>query len=734
MKRYANKHCRRINNLPLTTILVTIAVAIGACQAPPMSDDALATEVAATIYAEQAIGTSADASPARATPTPRAPALELLVTSTPQPTPTPSLPCVGTPLPASLNPITPENAGEIEPLALWGRGIINSLSYSPDGSVLAVASSLGVYLYDVETLDALGMFPASPGASNVAFSPDSELMAILLGGNDFGYQSELVRTRDLSSLGVAEESWTEIQQIAFAADGESYFEIGEEVIQIDWNPSGLWSNYRYGLFEYGHNIALSPSGKLVAIGPDWTAGSDDAQVEIVEVASGETRTVIDVYPWEMAFSSNDQWFAVSTHEAIQLWELESSTLYESLEISQFTESSMDETEYLFVDQLVFAADANKLAYTDSEGMLWLWDWRAHEHIQVASSLGSDAQLVFTPAGDGLAVVIGRRVVQILDLPDGGICANLDGFTKAANQIAFSPGSDLVTLEGYNGWIVARNPGDGSLLWHVSPEPNPHLTLSPEADRFLDTYRHSHSRTTVIRIWGLPNGDLQFEFALPSPDTDSHFISLNPEPINFAFSPDGNTLAISASDDVVYLVNAYDQTILGAVDMTTANAASIAISPQNDVIAFGGEDAIIRVCEMPSGNLLHKLARQASGIKSLQYSPDGRTLASVAHDGTVAVWAVDDGELRYVLEPSLPESLDSYVSLTDAVYSPDGRILAAGSRAHDALWLWDVHEGTLLTTVVGSERTWGISSLAFSPDGDALVQGLEDGTIRFWGIP
>ena len=141
MKRFAKTPWRRIRNLLLTVILVSIVVIAGACQAPPISEDALATEVAATIYAEQVAGTSAGASPAYTTSTPHTSALEPLATSTPQPTPTSSLPQVGTPLPASLNPIMPDNVGEMEPLALWGRGIINGLAYSPDGSVLAMPNT-----------------------------------------------------------------------------------------------------------------------------------------------------------------------------------------------------------------------------------------------------------------------------------------------------------------------------------------------------------------------------------------------------------------------------------------------------------------------------------------------------------------------------------------------------------------------------------------------------------------
>ena len=118
---------------------------------------------------------------------------------------------------------------------------------------------------------------------------------------------------------------------------------------------------------------------------------------------------------------------------------------------------------------------------------------------------------------------------------------------------------------------------------------------------------------------------------------------------------------------------------------------------------------------------------------LKFSPDGRSLASVTHDG-IAVWSWENDEVRCMLEPSLPGVEESYISLADVVYSPDGQILAAGCRTRDVIWLWDAHEGTHLTTLMGSERTCGTTSLAFSPDGSTLAQGLEDGTVRIWGIP
>ena len=71
--------------------------------------------------------------------------------------------------------------------ARLGKGRIFDVSYSPDGKRLAVASSIGVWLYDAETgaeLDLFNGLPfytwnkhyAQPYVHNVSFSPDGQTL------------------------------------------------------------------------------------------------------------------------------------------------------------------------------------------------------------------------------------------------------------------------------------------------------------------------------------------------------------------------------------------------------------------------------------------------------------------------------------------------------------------------------------------------------------------------------
>jgi len=67
-------------------------------------------------------------------------------------------------------------------------------------------------------------------------------------------------------------------------------------------------------------------------------------------------------------------------------------------------------------------------------------------------------------------------------------------------------------------------------------------------------------------------------------------------------------------------------------------------------------------------------------------------------------------------------------ILDATFSPDGKVLASGSRDKTAR-LWDRATGRELRTLSG--HTDSVFSVAFSPDGRTLATASDDGTIKFW---
>ncbi len=59
--------------------------------------------------------------------------------------------------------------------ARYGKGTIHQITYSPDSTKMAVATSIGIWIYDTETGDELNLLSGHTEAvDSVAFHPDGE--------------------------------------------------------------------------------------------------------------------------------------------------------------------------------------------------------------------------------------------------------------------------------------------------------------------------------------------------------------------------------------------------------------------------------------------------------------------------------------------------------------------------------------------------------------------------------
>lgn len=103
---------------------------------------------------------------------------------------------------------------------------------------------------------------------------------------------------------------------------------------------------------------------------------------------------------------------------------------------------------------------------------------------------------------------------------------------------------------------------------------------------------------------------------------------------------------------------------------------------------------------------------AEWCRSGAFSPSGTQLA-VGQGSTAGIWDVATGTILQRLEH--PEKV------TDAQFSPDGRVLATGCQ-HETVRLWEVTSGQVLTVLPQTGTYPTFPSLAFSPDGRHLLTG------------
>ena len=71
----------------------------------------------------------------------------------------------------------------------------------------------------------------------------------------------------------------------------------------------------------------------------------------------------------------------------------------------------------------------------------------------------------------------------------------------------------------------------------------------------------------------------------------------------------------------------------------------------------------------------------------------------------------------------------YPSTVQIAYSPNGTRLAVASSI--GIWLYDAHTGAEVTLL--TRHTDRISSVAFSPDGETLASGGQEGTLLLWDV-
>ena len=98
-----------------------------------------------------------------------------------------------------------------------GKGSIHAIQYSPDGTRLAVAGSVGIWLYDTTTHQEVALFTGHTGSVlSIAFSPDGKFLAG--GGRDDTVRLWNIETDEITTL-TGYRGW--VYSVAFSPDGRT---------------------------------------------------------------------------------------------------------------------------------------------------------------------------------------------------------------------------------------------------------------------------------------------------------------------------------------------------------------------------------------------------------------------------------------------------------------------------------------------------------------------------------
>ena len=609
-----------------------------------------------------------------------------VATFTPTTVPTPTDPLV----------IAPENAERLTQLAQFGKGIIKSIRWSPDGATFAVASSTGIHLYDEETLQEVSTLGnATPYMVDFSFSPQGDALVVF--NCDLGCAAEVWDSASGQPLHYL-DTWT---MPVFTSDGQR--------IVYAFPAAGplFWEDFRTGErqgtiqleLRQSSQVVFGPGGELLA--EVNTEDEQERTLHLWNTASGQLLHTIDAPVYSVAFSPQGDLMATSGEGGIvRVWAVPGGELLHQVEGEGGT--------------VVFSPDGRILAESNGQDRtVHLWDMASGQllhRLTLAPGLQhcySIWSVAFSPDGRELAVVAGSSVL-FFDVTGGELQRSLEGYCFASD-VVFSPDSNaLITAGGYD--VRTLDVHSGELLeLRQSDEPVGSVAFSPDGG---------------LMAWG--GGGQQYWVQVWDRTTEQllYTIEEEAEPVNeVGFSPDGQLLATQSG---------YGQG--PAVQLREARSGRPLFNHEGSGFAFSPDGRLFATSSYPWAIELwnattFQLVRRFEQLNLLGFSLDGNILAQQsgedvdnAADITTGWWEIDSGELLRTFAEK------EYIPSRVLAFSPDNRLFL-GIPVYGYTTLWDVD--------TGEKMLWESSAAAtgaFSPDGRLLATISSDGTMRLWGLP
>jgi WD40 repeat protein/tRNA A-37 threonylcarbamoyl transferase component Bud32 len=368
-------------------------------------------------------------------------------------------------------------------------------------------------------------------------------------------------------------------------------------------------------------------------------------------------------------------------------------------------------------------------------------------------------IAFSPDGQSLATH-DQRTLRIWDVASGNRIAALEESQKSPPTLLFSPDNRQILTVA---WEPRLAEPPEIKIWDI---PNQTLTLtiptgvlghircefSPDGSRII-----SHHGDNKVRQWDAFNGALLDvdEPARLNPGKplangyivggrsaqDHTFTLVNADPARGDLYTRGHTAIIHGTsqtpDGRYFVTGSEDATckVWDVLDLAEAriwnqmkyNTLFAAFFPDGTRIAAGGGDANVHIfhADRPA-DPIRTLSEHEDSVSCLDWSPDGKTLVSSSH--------ARDPESNLILwDPDAGSKLRSFVGHTEGVpvvaFTPDGQHVISGSW--DAtIKIWDVHTGQCLHTFHTPGEIW---DLAISPNGRCLAAGGNNTIVYLWDL-
>lgn len=141
------------------------------------------------------------------------------------------------------------------------------------------------------------------------------------------------------------------------------------------------------------------------------------------------------------------------------------------------------------------------------------------------------------------------------------------------------------------------------------------------------------------------------------------------------------------------------------------------------LATVGVDRLVHVWEPSSGAHISTLRSALQTVVDVSFSPDDKLLLAGSSDHALRLWDVTSGRIRH----TLTGHSDKVAALCFSLQDGSRAVSCGGDRC---IKVWDLNKGYCVKSLMCASSC---GSLCMTVDGNVIVSGHFDGTLRFWDV-
>jgi WD40 repeat protein len=201
------------------------------------------------------------------------------------------------------------------------------------------------------------------------------------------------------------------------------------------------------------------------------------------------------------------------------------------------------------------------------------------------------------------------------------------------------------------------------------------------------------------------------------------VSLPGVKYDVAFSPDGTEVAVAASPTIVVDIRTMKTVFVRPPQGHAGADATVGFSADGRVLATAnGPD--IALWDLSTGQPDRAALQGESAVNQLQFSHDGRLLAAGLANGTTELWDAHN------FQASGAPLAGQNGKVNQAVFVAGDSLLVTATTTSVAEWDTD-NVNPLASTLSAGPN--GITSVAFSPDGQSAAATDTAGEVKLWTL-